>query len=42
MASSGDVRTMDEWARLVQAAGFAAPDKTAFEDPYGVLTARKP
>jgi cyclopropane fatty-acyl-phospholipid synthase-like methyltransferase len=42
MASSGDVRTMDEWARLLERAGFSAPDKSAFEDPYGVLTAHKP
>jgi demethylspheroidene O-methyltransferase len=42
MASSGDVRTTDDWSRLLRAVGFSAPETIAFDDPYGMLVARKP
>jgi demethylspheroidene O-methyltransferase len=41
MASAGDVRSSDEWAVLLQKAGFAPPETIAFDDPYGVVVARK-
>ncbi len=41
MASAGNVRTADAWGVLLRRAGFASPDKIAFDDPYGVITAVK-